>query len=86
MFYGTLLRAGKVNPVFLSYFIEQVDTIWVTCLVAEAKYLTEKEGRVYFGAWFKDPVPGKPGKQSGSSVPLVHLCSGSREIPGAQLS
>lgn len=72
--------------MFLSYFIGQVDTIWATCLIAETKYLTEKEGRVYFGAWFKGPVQGKTEKQSGSLVPVVHLHSGSREIPGAQLS
>lgn len=28
--HGALLRAGKVNLVILSYFIRQVDTIFVT--------------------------------------------------------
>lgn len=36
------LRVGEVNLVFLSYFIGQVDTVFVICHVAETKYLTKK--------------------------------------------
>lgn len=63
-----------------------MDTICVTCLVAETKYLTEKEGRVYFGSWFKGTVLQDREAESRSLGPVVHLHSGSRENPAAQLS